>query len=168
MRTLILDRIKEIKINLRKLEDSLNVKLSLKGNKLTISGSELEEYDAERIINAINFGFSTVKALTLKDPEIVFRILHIKDFTRRKDLKEVRARLIGRFGKTKETIENISNTDIVIHDNEVGVLGSAESIEDAITALKNLIKGSKQANVYRYLEKANVRKFDEGLGLKEQ
>lgn len=166
MKEIFLEKTTEIKKNLKKLQERLNVKLFLKGKKLAISGAALKEYDAERVIDAINFGFSAEKALALKEEDIVFRKIHIRDFTRRPNLKDVKARLIGTKGKTKKTIEEISDTEIIIQGNEIGIIGSAESIENAVTAITNIIKGSKQTNVYKYLEKANTRNKDEGLGLK--
>ena len=166
-KTILLEKTTEIKRTLKELEEKLKVKLSLKRKKLTISGPTINEYDASQVIDAINFGFSTDKALLLKDPDFSFRKLHIKDFTRRSNLREVRARIIGSNGRTKRTIENISNTDIILNDNEVGIIGSSESIEEAVTAMANIIKGSKQSNVYKYLEKANVLRKDSDLGLKD-
>lgn len=163
--TIFLEKTTEVKRNLKKLQEKLNVKIKIVGRKAIIEGAPLDEYEAKQVFDAINFGFSAQKALTLADEDIAFRKIHIRDFTKRKNLKEVKARLIGSQGRTKKTIENISNTEIIIHDNEIGIIGSAESIENAITALTNIIKGSKQANVYKYLEKMNVKK-DEGLGLR--
>ena len=100
--------------------------------------------------------FQKKKALQLLDPEATFRKIHIKNFTRRKNIGEVRARLIGTEGKTKRTLEEIGSCDIIIGDTEVGIIGSAENIEKTTTAITNLIKGSKQANVYRFLERMNT------------
>ena len=72
--------------------------------------------------------------------------------------------------KTKHTIEQISSCDVLINEDEnsVGLIGSAEQIEEATTAITNLIRGSKQANVYRFLERMNAekRQMDTDLGLK--
>ena len=89
-------------------------------------------------------------------------------------MSEVRGRIIGREGKTKRTIEEISGCDLYINEdiNQIGIIGNAESIEEATTALTNLIKGSKHANVYRFLEKINTERkknrFDLGLKNKNE
>jgi len=163
--TIFLEKTTEVRRNFRNIQKKLNVKLKLIGRKITVSGDSINEYVAKQVFEAMNFGFSAEKALTLAGEGIAFRKLHIRDFTRRKNLKEVKARLIGSQGRTKKTLENISNTEIIVHDNEVGIIGSVESIESAITAITNIIKGSKQSNVYKYLEKRNVKK-EEGLGLR--
>ena len=91
----------------------------------------------------------------LKDETYIFRIIRIKQITRKANLEPVRSRLIGTYGKTKHAIEAIADCKIVIRDNSVGIIGAAEEIEEATTAINNLIRGSKQANVYKFLEKMN-------------
>ena len=158
---------KELKRTKAELEKALKVKITIKDKEVTIEGNPVDEYEADIVLRAIGLGFSAKKALLLKDEGMIFRKINIKDYTRRKNLSEIKARLIGTEGKTKKTIEEISNTDIVIKNNEVGLIGEAESIDNATTAIINLIRGSKQANVYRYLEEKNRIMKEEDLGLKE-
>ena len=170
METLIFERINEIGKNKRELEKKLGVSIKIEGKKITIDGEPIAEFTALQILNAINFGFSSKKALFLLDTEMQFKILNIKNFTRRKNLREIKSRLIGTEGKTKKTIEEVADCNIVINekDNEVGIIGLADSMGDVTTAIANLIRGSKQANVYRYLENMNreKRKYPDDLGLK--
>lgn len=147
----------EIKKSKLELEEKLNVEIQIKGKNLIVIGDPVEEYEASIVLDAINFGFSTKKALTLKDENIIFRVINIKNFTRKKNLRVVRGRVIGKEGKTLRTIQNISNAHILVKENEVGIIGSAESIEEILTGITNLIRGSKQSNTYRYLEKLNKR-----------
>jgi KH domain-containing protein len=125
----------------------------------------MNEYEAVQIFEAMGLGFSSREALQLKDEDMIFRIIALKDFTRRKDLREVRARVIGAKGQTKRVIEEISGCKIVVkEDNLIGIIGHSESIDAAITAITNIIKGTKQANAYRYLEKMNkIRKENKFL-----
>lgn len=169
METIIFEKTREIKKERTSLEKKLNVKITIKGNDVTIEGEPFAEYEAARLISAIQFGFSAKKALTLLEEDTIFRVINIKDFTRRKDMYEVRSRIIGKEGKTRKTVEEISGCFIIIkEDNTLGVIGSAESIDEATTAITNLIRGSKQANVYRFLERMNATKKKQvsDLGLK--
>src|SRR3990167_3662842 len=104
---MIFQNIKELRRAKSELEKSLNIEIKIQGRKVEIKGSALEEYEASIILDAINSGFSAKKALLLKDESKIFRTLNIKDFTKKKNLEEVRARIIGKDGKTKKTIENI-------------------------------------------------------------
>lgn len=169
MESIYFQTIRKLKENQKLLESKLNVKLIVKGRQVVIEGSPLEEYEAYQVLDAFDFGFELKDALLLKNESYIFRKLPIKDFTRRKNLEEVRGRIIGTEGKTKRTMENVSGCAIVVHDNLVGLIGLAENIEEATTAITNLIRGTKQANVYRFLERMNAAKKDKtDLGLKPE
>ncbi len=169
METFIFDKIPAVlRRELRKLDQQLQVKITLTGRKMTVDGAAVDEFVAITILEAIVFGFSFKQAIALKNEEFSFRKIHIRDFTRRKNLKDVRSRLIGREGKTRRTLEEISNCDVVIGESEVGIIGLADAVESATQAAINIIKGSKQANAYRYLERMNTEKknLPDDLGLK--
>lgn len=168
METLYFKKVKDLTNEKENLERQLGVKINIQGKKVTIEGDSFKEYESLMILEAMQFGFSAKKALTLMDEQMVFRKIPIKSFTRRKNLTEVRGRIIGKEGKTKRTMEDISGCDIAINESEIGLIGPAEEIEEATTAITNLIRGTKQANVYRFLERINTGKKDlsTDLGLK--
>jgi len=149
---------KEIIRAKKKIEEKLKAKIMLKGNLLEINTNPLDEFEAQRMVDALNLGFSANKALKVLDEETAFIKINIKDYANTKNLEVVRARLIGTHGKTKSTIEEITKCDVSIHDNEVGIIGPAEIAENALTAITNIIKGTRQANAYRYLERINTQK----------
>tara|TARA_Y100000310_G_C20554202_1_gene749690 strand:- start:63 stop:596 length:534 start_codon:yes stop_codon:yes gene_type:complete len=170
MQTITLNKTSEIKRTKKDLEKKLNVKLSLVGKQLSIEGDSFNTYEAQLVLEAIDLGFSTDKALLLKNEDFVFRKIHIKDHTRRKNLEEVRGRIIGTRGKTKKTLESLTDSHIVIDDNFVSVISPSANIEEATTAITNIIRGTKQTNAYKFLEKLNQKDFQndsEDLGLKE-
>lgn len=158
METLLFPSIGEIKREKELLERKLKVKITIQGKKVMFEGDSLDEYEASLVFEAMQFGFSAEDALLLKDEEVTFKKVNIKNFTRRRNLADVRARVIGKYGRTKRTIQNIASCRLVIKGNEVGIIGSAEEIDHAITALTNLIRGSKQSNVYNFLERMNTNK----------
>ncbi len=145
--------LKEIINNRDIIEKELKVKISNQGRNIFIDGPGENEYLCLKIIEAINLGFSLNKALSLKNENILFQVLNIKEITKRKDLREVRARIIGTLGKTKQNLQNLSDCLISIHNNQVGIIGEAEYIKEAIISLRCLIQGSKQGNIYARLEK---------------
>lgn len=168
METLLFSNMKAIKKEKELLEKKLNVKIKISSGKLTITGEPIDEYDASQVLEAIDFGFPIDTALELKAPDILLRKLNIKSSTRRKNLHDVRARVIGTERKTLDALENLSDCKIKLKENVIAIIGPAESIEYIITAITNLIRGSKQANVYRYLEKINTLKKEQvnDLGIK--
>ena len=152
------ERLTELKREKNFLEKNLKVKITIKRKKIIIKGEPLDEYEALMVLDAINLGFSARKSCSLKDEDMIFERLNIKDHTRRKNLEIVRGRLIGTHGKTKETIEKICNCEIKIKGNIVGIIAPAESIEYITTAITNLIRGTKQTNIYKYLERINTQR----------
>jgi len=171
MQTINFQKTAELRRTKAQLEKQLNIKLIIKGKQAMFnSQSPTDEYEANLVLEAMSFGFSADKALLLKDADYTFRDIHIKDFTKRKNLHDVKARIIGTKGQTLQTLEQLSGCFFELKENEVAIIGPAEKIEEATTALTNLIKGSKQANVYRFLESSNSldkTKLSEDLGLKK-
>jgi ribosomal RNA assembly protein len=166
--TIFMEKTGNLRREKDKLEKKLEVTIKIEGKKVTIEGEELKEYEAMIVLEAIKFGFSVSTALLAANEGMVFRVIPIKHFTRRKDMEEVRGRIIGTEGKTKRTIEQVSGCSLVIQNNHVGIIGPAESIEEATTAITNLIRGTKQSNIYRFLEKMNAeKKIKPDLGLKD-
>lgn len=144
--------------NQNKLEKELSVKIKNKGRLVFVEGDGDKEYLAIKVLEAISLGFSIDIALLLKNESIIMQVFNIKDITKRKDLERVRARIIGTQRKTLDNIENLSNCSIVLHNNQVGIIGSVECIDDALIAVRSLIQGSKQGNVYARLEREKKKK----------
>jgi KH domain-containing protein len=165
MKIIIVNKLGRIIKSKRKLEEVLEVKITNRGREVTIEGSAENEYFAEKIIDALEFGFPLGVALLIKEDDYSFEIIRIRDYTKRSDLKSVRARIIGKGGKTLKTISELTECYFELKDNELGIVGEPEYIKNAIEAMKSLIKGAKQSNVYTYLEKHHIQPIID-LGLK--
>jgi ribosomal RNA assembly protein len=166
MKKFILESASRIIKNRKKLEKKLNVKITNRGKEIVIEGSAMDEYAAEKVIDAINFGFSLSSALLIKEEDFSFEILNIKDYTRRKDLERIRARIIGKGGKTLKTLSQLTDCSFELKDNEVGIIGNPEDIKNAEQGIISIVQGAKQANVYSFLEKHQPMPISD-LGLKE-
>ena len=166
MRKLIADKLPRIVKSKKKLQEKLKVKITNRGKEVSISGKPENEYIAEKVIRAINFGFDFSTAILIKEEDFVFEILNIKDYTRRHDLERVRARIIGKKGKTLNTLSQLTKCDFELKNNKIGIIGDPEYIKNAQDAIIHLIKGAKQSNVYSYLEKHQIKPIID-LGLKE-
>src|SRR3989344_336958 len=145
--------IKKISTNRKRLEKELNIKLEIKGNSVDISGNELEIYVAEKVFQAIEKNFPVNTALLLTSEDYMLESISIKSISKRKNISQIKARIIGTKGKTLKLLSELSECHIALHNNIVSIIGTFEKIKIAESAIKNLIKGSKQANVYFYLEK---------------
>ena len=164
MEKIICDKIARITKNRKKLEERLKVKIDNSGKEITITGNPEDEYIAVKVIEALDFGFPFSIALLIKEDDLLFEALNIKDHTRRKDLEVVRARIIGKKGKTLRTLTELTKCHFELKGNQLGILGDPEHIRYAQESAISLIRCAKQANVYAFLEKHQVKPvFDLGL-----
>jgi len=166
METFICEKIQRITKNRERLEKALRVKITNRGKEITINGLPEDEYFAEKVIVALDFGFPFAIALLAKNEDNLFETLNIKDYTKKKDLATIRARIIGTKGKSLRTLNELTKCYFELKDNQVGVIGGPEYIKNAQEAMIMLIQGSKHANVYAFLEKHQVKPILD-LGLKE-
>ena len=166
MRKIILDNSEKIILKKTKLEKGLHVKILNKDGEIYINGLPEDEYVAEKVIDAINFGFSIKRALLIKKQDLVFEILNIKNYMRGKNIVRIKSRIVGKSGRALMTLSQLSDCYLEIKKNQVGIIGAPENIENAQNAIILLIKGSKHANVYAFLERSQPEPILD-FGLKE-
>jgi ribosomal RNA assembly protein len=170
MHSLIVENVKRMKRAVPEIKSKINVKISFDRDKAVVQGDEFSEFVADSVIRAVDFGFDVEDALVLKDEDFVLEFIDIKEHTRRRNLQDVRSRIIGTRGKAKKTIEELTGAFLVIKDNKVGIIVDSEHLEIVCQAVVSLIQGAKHGNVFSYIEKQNskLKKFDkEDLGLRE-
>ena len=165
MKKIFSEKFKRIIRNKKKLEENLKVKITNRGKEIFIEGDPEEEYYAEKVIDALDFGFSFSTAILIKKGDFIFEILNIKDYTKRKDLERIKARIIGKAGKTLKVLHDLTECHFELNGNKVGIIGVSEYVKNAEEAIISIIKGAKQSNVYNFLEK-NREKPVVDLGLK--
>lgn len=153
MKKLIIDKLPRITRNRKKLQEKLDVNITNRGKEFFIEGKPEDEFIAEKVLESLDFGFPFSVAILIKEEDYDFETLNIKDYTTRKNLEQVRGRLIGKGGKVLKTLSDLTNCYFELKDNNVGIVGDAEEIKNAIDAVVLIIQGSKHGNVYKHLEK---------------
>lgn len=167
MKKIIVEKLPRIIKNKNRLEKELNIIIETRGKEVYISGKAEEEYIAEKIIEALDFGFPFASALDIKKDDFIFEILNIKECTPKKNFEVIRGRIIGKEGRTLKTISDLSECHIELTGNKLGIIGHSENIRTVEEACKLLIRGTKQAHVYAYLEGHRIEPVID-LGLKEE
>jgi len=71
--------------------------------------------------------------------------------------------VIGKEGKSRKTVEILTETSIVIFGKTVGIVGEAEKVLDARKAVEMLLAGSNHATVYKMLEKKKKQRKLRGM-----
>lgn len=109
---------------------------------------------AEEVVKAIARGFSPDKAYKLFSDEMYFQLFDLHDYVGKdqKDVQRLASRVIGSEGKTRRIIEDLTGCSVSIYGHTVGVIGDAESIEIAKSAVDMLLSGSEHKTVYSFLE----------------
>ena len=113
----------------------------------------------EDIIRAIGRGFSPEHAFRLFGEETELFIFDIYEYVGKKDshLTRVKARVIGRDGKTKRVIEGLTGGFLSVYGHTVAIIADFESIDIAKKAIDMLLSGSEHPTVYRFLEREMKR-----------
>ena len=68
-------------------------------------------------------------------------------------MQRLKGRVIGREGKSRQIIEELSETNISVYGKTIGIIGSTESASIARQAVESLLKGATHASVFKFLEK---------------
>lgn len=122
---------------------------------IRIKGKDaLPLYLAREIVRAIGRGFNPELALQLLKQDYAFEIITITEYARNpNDLERLRGRVIGEGGKSRRTIEDLTQTSICVFGKTVSIIGPADYMVDARRAVESLLSGSPHAHVYKWLEK---------------
>ena len=172
VKPIIVSNMRKIKLAVPKIEKKIKVKFMFGKDGVVIKGKEYDEFLAELIVRAVDFGFDLEDAFLLLDEDFSLKFLDIKSLTRRKNIKDVRARVIGTNGKALKTLENLTGAAIVLSDNKIGVIVDSGHLDAIVQAIESLVRGAKHGNVFAYLEKQNVktgvRINEDDLGLTEK
>lgn len=141
------------------IEEKTGVKLEVDSESGAVAveseGDALKALKASEVIKAIARGFSPEKALKILDNEDL--ILDMVDLSKLSDspadLKRIKGRIIGKDGKTREVIEQMSGAKLSVYGKTISIIGDAEQISTARTAINMLLDGAPHGAVYSYLEK---------------
>ena len=145
----------------KKLEKALNIKLNVsEEGKINVEcfseNPEISEYLVRNILDVIALGFSLSSALTLLK-ENIFERINIKSFVKSSKLDVVKSRIIGTKGKAKRTFSFLSDTEIVVKDNFVGIVGLPLHVELASKAIHSIMRGAPHSHVFKFLEKGKIK-----------
>jgi len=125
------------------------------GNEDPVSLFQAKEY-----VQAIGRGFSPERAsLLLEDNEdVTLTIIDLREIVGRSasDIKRVKGRVIGRAGKMRRIIEELTETRISVFGHTISIIGKIESVEIAKEAITMLIKGSQHSTVNRFLHRKRL------------
>jgi ribosomal RNA assembly protein len=106
------------------------------------------------LVKAIGRGFSPDRAFRLLKDDFYFALIDIHDYVGKNPdhIRRMKSRLIGTGGKTRRIIEELSEAELSIYGDTVAIIGLADALDIAKTALDMILNGSEHSAVYSYLE----------------
>ena len=125
---------------------------------------------AKDLVLAIGRGFSPSRAFSLFNDDYSFDIVDLHDYFGKNEaeIRRVDGRIIGREGKARRDLEELTGTLISVSGHTVSIIGTFESVSMAKDALEKLIEGRQHGTVYKFLRKKRGQvKKEKALGLWE-
>jgi len=113
-------------------------------------------FRAKEVIIAVGRGFSPERAFRLLErDDAVLEIIDLREITgkSKSDMSRLKGRVIGKDGKTRRIIEELTDASISVYGHTISIIGNFDQAKVAKEAIQMLIKGSQHRTVYRYLHR---------------
>ncbi len=111
------------------------------------------------VVSAIGRGISPERAVKLIEDDFFLQMYDIRDWVGRRtnQTRRMRGRLIGRNGRIRTLIEEISGCEIAIFGSTVAIMGNSDGLALATTAVEGILGGSEHSTVLFGLEQDKKR-----------
>ena len=108
---------------------------------------------ARNMIRAIGRGFSPKNAFTLINEDYDLAIMDLEEYVGRSKNAQnrVKGRIIGKEGKSRAMIEELTDCLVSVYGGTVGIIGPYEMIPVSKEAVEMLINGSFHKTVWNHL-----------------
>jgi ribosomal RNA assembly protein len=130
--------------------DSIEGEVLIEGRE---DGDPVKTLRVIEVVKAIGRGFSPDHAAKLLDDESllldVISLAHISP----KMLNRVKGRVIGREGKSRQAIEELTGVHISVYGKTISLIGDTVRLRTAREAIEMLIRGAPHSSVYSFLER---------------
>jgi ribosomal RNA assembly protein len=141
----------------KELEVSTSTKINVDSHEgdIFIEGNDpLKLFTAREIIKAVGRGFNPETAKLLLKADYTLDMLSMGDYAKTKnDMLRLKGRVIGAEGKSRMTIESLTDTFISVYGKTISIIGEAYNVSVCRRAVESLLTGSPHSNVYQWLEK---------------
>ena len=155
------NRLRAINDSARAIEEEFGVKIIVDNDKgeVTIVPGNNTNFDqlmkAKNIIEAISYGFDYNDAQNLRNDDYTLEIIDLRDYVdkdKSNHISRIKARIIGEDGRAKRVLQELTDTNIVVGDKYIAILGPYENVKTAREAIEMLIRGRQHSTVYRWVQ----------------
>ncbi|NYT06409.1 MAG: RNA-processing protein [Methanomicrobiales archaeon] len=142
----------------REIEKAAGTVLTIDSEEgiVTVEGEDtLAVLRTVELIRAVNRGFSPERAgVLLEDEDLILDIIDLSPVcTSQKAMDRVRGRIIGREGRAREQIEDMTGCFISVMGKTVALIGLPEQLKTARAAIDMLVTGVPHETVYSFLDR---------------
>lgn len=111
------------------------------------------------VVRAIGRGLAPKRAVKLLEDEVFLRMYDIREWVGRQpnQTRRMRSRLIGRNGRIRSLIEEMTRTEMAIYGSTVLVIGDEDGLALATPAIESILNGSEHGTVLHGLEQDRKR-----------
>lgn len=144
----------------RRIESTFGVKITVEsesgGVEIKVNEDQPDVsvmFTVKNVVKAIGRGFSPKKAMTLQDEDNDIIVVDLEEFvgTSKNAQNRVRGRIIGKEGKSRELLEELTNCLVSVYGGTVALIGPYEMLQVAKEAVEMLLNGSYHKTVWNHL-----------------
>jgi len=157
----------------KQIEDSLGIQIILDSQtgdyeiKPVFESTKynpLNQFTAQKIINAISRGFNPNKAMKLLEDTFDLEVFNLYNLLGKSDkkIKRMKGRIIGRNGEIRTAIERYAESYVSVYGKTVSLIAEYENLQISRRAINMLLTGTPHHTVLKFLErKYNEKKKEE-------
>ena len=110
-------------------------------------------FTVKNIVKAIGRGFSPNKAMTLQNEDNDILVIDLEEYVgnSKNAQNRVRGRIIGKEGKSRQLLEELTECLISVYGGTVTLIGPYEMLQVAKDAVEMLLNGSYHKTVWNHL-----------------
>ena len=110
-------------------------------------------FTVKNIVKAIGRGFSPRRAEILSQEDHDLNLIDLREYVgdSKNALSRVKGRIIGKSGKSRSMIEELTETRMSVYGYSVTIIGHVENLGVAREAILMLVKGSFHKTVWNFL-----------------
>lgn len=110
-------------------------------------------FTVKNIVKAIGRGFSPNKAMTLQNETNDILVIDLEEYVgnSKNAQNRVRGRIIGKEGKSRQLLEELTECLISVYGGTVALIGPYEMLQVAKDAIEMLLNGSYHKTVWNHL-----------------
>ncbi|MFQ5975666.1 MAG: KH domain-containing protein [Candidatus Hydrothermarchaeales archaeon] len=156
----------------KEIETCFNVKIEIdtEDGSITVENvgeDVLAEWKARDMIKAVGRGINPERAMLLKSDDYVLKIIDLSDLVGRskKTLQRQKGRIIGRQGKTREFIAQMTGACVSVYGKTIAILGEADEVNLASEAVEMLASGKPHGVVYKVLQRKARDLKEKNIGM---